>query len=72
MLVYRWYLLSIVLDIQYGARVEAIKRAGDATDDTGNVVLIGSTINNAGTIIGNITSIGTINNGSFTLDKVSL
>lgn len=72
MLVYRWYLLSIVLDIQSGARVEAIKRAGDATDDTGNVVLIGSTINNAGNIIGNIISIGTINNGSFTLDKVSL
>lgn len=49
-----------VLDIQSGARVEAIKRAGDETDDTGNVVLMGSTINNAGTIIGNITNIGGI------------
>ena len=61
-----------VLDIQSGARIEAIKRAGDATDDTGNVYLIGSTINKAGTVIGNITTIGNINNGSFTLDQVSL
>lgn len=61
-----------VLDIQSGARIEAIKRAGDATDDTGNVYLIGSTINKAGTVIGNITTIGNINNGSLTLDQVSL
>ncbi|MBQ5921250.1 MAG: hypothetical protein IIW84_09365, partial [Selenomonadaceae bacterium] len=61
-----------VLDIQSGARIEAIKGAGDATDDTGNVYLIGSTINKAGTVIGNITTIGNINNGSLTLDQVSL
>lgn len=61
-----------VLNIQSGARIEAVKRAGDEIGDTGNVYLMGSVINNAGTIIGNITNVGNINNGSFTLDQVSL
>lgn len=61
-----------VLNIQSGAKIEAVKRAGDETGDTGNVYLMGSAINNAGTIIGNITNVGNINNGSFTLDQVSL